>query len=122
MTTTKRLFIATVLGLLLGVVEWAIARAGAAAPIPWSGVPTIILGRTVLGFAIGISASRMAWWLHGLVLGFVFSFPPAFGALWIGMKWTPGFVAVLVSGLIIGLLIELITSVVFKARVTLAPA
>ena len=40
----------------------------------------------------------------------------------VGMKWTPGFVAVLVSGLIIGLLIELITSVVFKARVTLAPA
>ncbi len=122
MVTTKRLLIATVLGLLFGVVEWVIARLSATAPVPWSGVCTIILGRTVLGFAIGVSALRMTWWLNGLVFGFIFSLPQAFGALWVGMKWTPGFVAVLVSGLIIGFLIELITSAGFKARVALATA
>jgi hypothetical protein len=122
MVTTKRMFIATVLGLLLGVVEWQVAKASGTASIPWSGVCTIILGRAVLGFAIGVSASKMTWWLNGLVLGFIFSLPPAFGALWVGMKWAPGFVAAIVSGLIIGFLIELITTAGFKAKVAVAPA
>ncbi len=122
MVTKKRVLIATVVGLLLGVIEWAIASMSVTAPIPWSGVCTIILGRTVLGFVIGISASGMTWWLNGLVLGFIFSLPTAFGSLWVGMNWIPGFVATLVAGLAIGFLIELITSTAFKARVALAQA
>ena len=118
----KRVLIATALGLVFGVLSWFLATYGAAKPIPRSAIATIILGRTVLGFAIGISAWRVSWWLHGLVLGFIFSLPAAFSArlmgTQIGMQWTPDVAAVLVLvlGLVIGFLIELLTSVVFKAR------
>jgi hypothetical protein len=112
---TKRLWIATVLGLVLGFVEWLLARGAGAVEIPWTGMVTIILSRGVLGFAIGISTWRLRWWSHGLALGLIFSLPQAFGALWVGFDWVGGLVAVLVLGLVIGLLIELVTSVVFKA-------
>ncbi len=116
MLSAKRLLIATILGFLCGLLSWVGARSVAPEAIPWSGVLAIVLSRTVLGFAIGLSAWRVAWWLHGLLLGLIFSLPAAFGGLWVGMGWYPGFVGPLVGGLIIGFLIELITSVGFKAR------
>lgn len=114
--STKRLWIATVLGLVLGFVEWLLARGAGAIEIPWTGMVTIILSRGVLGFAIAISCWRLRWWLHGLALGLIFSLPQAFGALWTGFGWLGGLAAVLIGGLVIGFLIELVTSVVFKAR------
>ena len=91
MLSAKRLLIATVLGFVCGLLSWVGARAVAPDPIPWPGVFAIILSRTVLGFAIGLSAWRVVWWLHGLVLGLIFSLPAAFGGLWMGMGWYPGF-------------------------------
>ena len=117
MMNAKRLWIATVLGLLFGLLAWLSARYLTTSPIPWSGATAIILSRGVLGLAIGLSTLRLAWWCHGLLLGFIFSLPPAFGALWVGMRWTPEFLAVLVGGLVIGFLIELIATVVLKAGV-----
>jgi hypothetical protein len=53
----------------------------------------------------------------GLAVGLIiFSLPAAFGALWAGMAWVPGFILALAAGLLIGLLIEFVTSVVFGAR------
>jgi hypothetical protein len=116
----KRVWIATVSGLVFGVLNWFLAAFAPPKPLARSLIATIILGRTVLGFAIGISAWRMRWWLHGLALGFIFSLPAAFAArlmaAQLGMLPNVAAVLVLALGLVIGFLIELLTSVVFRAR------
>lgn len=117
MGSVKRVTVATVLGLLLGFLAWLWAKWGTGTSIPWYGAAAIILSRGALGFAIGISALTIKWWLHGLLLGFIFSLPAAFGARWAGMEWIAGFTAVLVVGLVIGFLIEFVTSILFKAKV-----
>ena len=116
----RRLLIATALGLVFGVLSWFLATFAAPKPIPRSGIAAIILGRAVLGFVIGISAWKMSWWLHGLLLGFVISLPAAFAVRLMSMQlvMSPNVAALLLLalGLVIGFLIELLTSVVFKAR------
>lgn len=113
MTSAKRVSVATVLGLIFGIIAWLIARTGI--HLPWSEAVTMILSRTVLGFAIGVSAWRLSWWANGLLFGLIFGLPVDFGAVWAGKGWH-GFVAALIAGLIIGFLVELFTSVVFHAK------
>ncbi len=121
----KRVLIATALGLAFGVLNWFVATFAAPKPIPRSGIATIILGRGVLGFVIGNSAWRIRWWLHGLLLGFIVSLPAASGARLMSMQFgmSPDVLPVLVLllGLVIGFLIELLTSVIFKARLESTP-
>jgi hypothetical protein len=116
----KRVVIATVSGLVFGVLNWLLAAFAASMPLPRSGIATIILGRALLGFVIGNSAWRMRWWLHGLLLGFIVSLPAASAVRMmstpLGMSPDVAPVLVLLLGLVFGFLIELITSVVFKAR------
>ena len=116
----RRVLIATALGLVFGVLNWFLATFAASKPISRSGIATIILGRAVLGFVIGNSAWRMNWWLHGPLLGFIVSLPAAFAVRLmspqLGMSPDVAPVMVLVLGMVIGFLIELFTSLVFKAR------
>ena len=79
-----------------------------AASMKW----TIILSRTLMGFTIGISALRLAWWLHAIVLGVICSVPmavPIIDRMSIA-------IATIVMGIIYALLTEIITTVVFKAK------
>lgn len=112
----QRLWIATAAGLAVGLLVWLNSPFAGASPIPWPGAGTIIVSCGLPGFAIGLSRLRLTWWLHGPAIGFIFSLPAAFGALWAGMAWVPGFILALAAGLLIGLLIEFVTSVVFGAR------
>ncbi len=114
--SAKRVLLTTIVGLVLGGVEWLIAPSGTTTQMPIAAALTMILGRGTLGFAIGISAWKLGWWLHGLLVGLIFSLPPAFGAMWLAGQWTTNFITVLIAGVVIGVLIELLTSVVFKAR------
>lgn len=113
----KRIIIATLSGLLFGIVCVLMASSGEA-EVPYAVKEQIIWSRILIGFAIGISSLRFHWTLHGLLLGLLFSFPLGFGSM-----MTPGgdpvwmFVATVVMGMIYGFLIELITSVIFKAKV-----
>ncbi len=116
----KRLNIATLLGLAFGFVCFGFACSG---PNEISNMLAIniILGRTLIGFAIGISRFPMGHWsIHGLVMGFIFSLPAGFGAMLAPenpeFSHATMFVATVVMGVIYGFLIELITTVVFKAR------
>lgn len=112
----KRILIATIAGLVFGVISYLLTLSFApAVGVSRSGVLAIILSRGVLGFAIGISALRVRWCRHGAVMGFIFSLPPAFGAVWQGFGRS-GLIWVLVLGIIFGFLVELVTSVLFKAR------
>lgn len=117
---TKRLIIATILGVVFGFVCYGMASSGQN-EIPQILAVNIVLGRTLIGFGIGISRfSFKHWSLHGIIMGLIFSLPAAFGAM-LGpenpeFSHTILFVSTVVMGIIYGFLIELITSVLFKAK------
>lgn len=116
----KRLIIATSLGLLFGFVCYFMASSGGN-EIPKMLAISIILGRTLIGFAIGISQFSMKHWaIHGLVMGLLFSLPAGFGAMLApenpDFSQNMMFIATVGMGMIYGFLIEFITSVLFRAR------
>jgi hypothetical protein len=114
MLSTKRVVIATVCGVIFGFVCLGFATsdpnsaAALAAPIKLN----IILSRSMLGFMLGISALRLKWWLHGIVLGFISSIPMAVAV----MDRSEIMIGTVVMGMIYGVLTELITSILFKAK------
>lgn len=111
MLTTKRVVIATICGLVFGFVCLFLASSNPE-PLPNMVKWSIIVGRTMLGFTIGISAIRLNWWLHGIVLGIIVSIPMAIPVL-DRMEIAIGTV---VMGIIYGFLTDLITTILFKAK------
>jgi len=109
----SRLLVTTLLGFVFGVVCWLLASSGQPAmpaAMSWS----IIFSRALLGFVIGISAWKMNYMLHGIILGFIVSIPMALGALsFQGLKI---FLGTLIMGMIYGFLIELITHLIIKEK------
>lgn len=118
----KRLIIAILGGMGCGLICIGLISGSpepVLSPVLWQAFAS----RTLIGFAIGISSLRLGHWsIHGIVLGLLFSLPLAFSGLMapenpeysrIGM-----FSSTVVLGAIYGLLIELVTSVAFKARQT----
>jgi len=116
MLTVKRVVIATLCGLLFGIVCMTLASSNPDSQVSWQVQMTILFGRTLMGFTIGISAFKMQWWLHGIILGFVTSIPMAIPI----MGNTEIFVGTFVMGMIYGFLTELITTKLFKAKAALA--
>lgn len=114
MVYQKRVVCATVWGIILGFVAWALAIMIYGA-IPASGIVAIILSFIVMGFVIGISAWKIKWWIHGFSIGLIISLPSSFGAVWVG-GGTAFILYKVVAGIIFGFLIELLTTVVFKAE------
>lgn len=113
MLNKKRLLIATLFGVISGFVCWGLASSEG--PTPWYFAISTILSRTLIGFAIGISVFKMKWWLHGIIMGFIFSLPMAFQGFYVPGKEMMIFFGSLVMGIIYGFFIELFTTVVFKA-------
>lgn len=108
----NRLVITTALGVVAGVVcvlgGISLGIALTPATVGW-----ILLNRTVLGFVIGASGLRMHWAWHGLLMGLVI------GSLFSYAGFLLGRGPLIVSGtlsasLIFGVVIEALTSVVFK--------
>ena len=111
----KRILIATMFGLICGVICMMLAISNA--PLPWAIKLQILSSRTLIGFAIGISALKIKWWLHGPLMGLVFSIPIAFSSL-MAVGYSPVWMlsATIIMGIIYGFIIELFTTVVFKAK------
>ena len=112
MLTSKRVIIATLCGVIFGLVCMYLASSNPDAPISTTLKWTIVMGRTMMGFMIGISALKLSWWLHGIVIGAVSSIPMAIPIL-------PDInimIATIVMGIIYGFLTELITAVAFKEK------
>lgn len=114
MLTAKRVLIATACGFIFGLVCMTLASTNpnAAEPLTNETKWLIVLSRTLMGFMIGISALRMSWWLHGIVLGLISSIPMAIPV----MDRLSIAIGTVVMGIIYGFLIELITSVLFKSK------
>jgi len=112
----KRITIATIFGLICGVICWLLASSKG--QLPWAISMSIVTGRMIIGVAIGVSASKMKWWLHGPVMGLVFSIPMGFSSMLAAGEFSPAmlFVMTVVMGIIYGFIIELFTTVVFKAK------
>lgn len=119
-TKIKRLIIATLSGIVFGFVCYGFASSGEYEISKLLAI-NIIAGRTLIGIAIGISRFTLKHWsLHGIILGLLFSLPAAFGAMLApeNPDFNPilMFISTLIMGIIYGFLIELITSVLFKAK------
>ena len=120
MQKAKRVIVATLSGLLFGFVCYSLASSGSQG-LAWPVAAQIIASRTLIGFAIGISCLCLGHWaVHGLVMGLLFSVPLAFSGLMAPenpeFSKTAMFAWTIVLGMIYGLLIEVITSVIFRAR------
>ena len=120
MRNAKRVVVATLAGVLFGFVCMGLASS-APGELPRPVIYQIIASRTLIGFAIGISTLSLGHWaIHGLVMGLIFSLPLAFSGLMApeSEQYTKTcmFAWTIVLGMIYGLLIELITSCLFKAR------
>ena len=106
-----RVLVTTVLGFVFGVVCWLLSSSGQPgmpAAMAWS----IIFSRALLGFVIDISAWKINYMVHGIVLGFIVSIPMALGGL--SFQGFKVFLGTLIMGIIYGFLIELITHFVVK--------
>lgn len=112
MLTTKRVIVATLCGFIFGIICTMLASSNPESTITWSQQMSILFGRTLMGFVIGISAFKLSWWLHGILLGFVTSIPMAIPV----MDRIDIFIGTFVMGMIYGFLTELITTKVFKSK------
>jgi len=121
MQKTKRVIVATLSGVIFGFVCLGLASSGPGA-LPYPVALQILTSRTLIGFAIGISClSRCHWSIHGLVMGALFSVPLAFSGLMAPdnpqFSKAGMFIFTIILGMIYGLFIEVITSVLFKAKI-----
>jgi len=121
MQKTKRIIIATLSGVLFGFVCFGLASS-APGELAWPVAIEIIVSRTLIGFAIGISCLSLGHWpLHGLIMGMIFSFPLAFSGLMAPenpeFSKVSMFIWTIIFGMIYGVLIEVITSLFFKAKI-----
>jgi hypothetical protein len=108
----KRIVIATICGVVAGLVCVSVG-AIAGVKITPAGFGWALLNRTLLGFLIGISALRLHWAWHGILMGAVV------GSLFSYSLWLLGdpawlVPAVLAGSMIFGLGIEFFTTVAFK--------
>ncbi len=120
MQSTKRIIVATLSGVVFGFVCFGLAASGSS-ELQWPVIVQIVTSRALIGFAIGISVLSMGHWSrHGLIMGLIFSLPLAFSGLMATdnpeFRKVSMFTWTVILGMIYGFLIELITSVLFKAK------
>ncbi|MDH4223386.1 MAG: hypothetical protein OEV55_07605 [candidate division Zixibacteria bacterium] len=109
----SKIIIATILGFIAGIVCLLLSKSGGE-PISANFAWSIILGRTLIGFTIGISTWKINYLLHGILIGLIVSLPMALasGAL----KGSFVFWGFFIMGGIYGFLIALITNLIVKEK------
>ena len=109
MVYAKRLILCIILGFICG---WLCYLGGKNAGVQFTcGMQwSTIFNRTVIGFIIGVSAWRMHWALHGILIGLIGTLPMALGGLESG-----AFLIIMLFGALWGFLIELFATLLLKA-------
>lgn len=114
MVSVKRVLVATLCGLFFGLVCMGLASSNpdATQSLAMTVKLNIVLSRTLMGFMIGISALKITWWLHGILMGFISSIPMAIAV----MDQMEIMIGTVVMGMIYGFLTELITTILLKSK------
>jgi len=111
----KRFWIAFILGILAGVLCALGGNSKVPEHIRTMVFISVILNRAFIGFVIGVSAWRMSWILHGILLGLIGTLPMSVPVIFYQQAGWNAFIIYTVAGIIWGFLIELLTSLAFKA-------
>jgi len=108
MVYSKRLIWAIILGMVFGAICVYLGK-GPVSKMPNASAIMLctFLNRAIIGLLIGVSAWKMPWVLHGIILGFVGSLPIA--------VFPHTFFILSLAGIVWGFLIELLLNLVFKA-------
>ncbi len=114
MSYRKRILIATILGLIAGL----ICVTGGKLMFGMTFTPLALLfvmtSRLMIGFVIGISALRLPWLQHGAFIGLIIGFPFPVYDLITGQGLLISFAAFVMS-IVFGISIEFVTTFVFNA-------
>ena len=113
MVNPKRVIIATLFGIVAGILCY-FGAISLNLEIDVLRLIFILVNRALIGFVIGISALRMKWVLHGLLLGEIVGLPFFLFDLIIEIDLTI-LLSVLILNGVFGIMIEFFTTVVFKA-------
>ena len=116
MFNSKRLIIATLFGFITGILCYLGSKYGLQDDINTTMFFYILLNRALIGFVIGISIIQMHWVLHGILIGFIVGIPFSIGSLF-EQNNTEVFIASIILSVVYGFIIELFTSVIFKAKI-----
>lgn len=118
---SKRILVASIAGLVLGVFCWLGGVFLLGNTYTSLQITNILINRTLTGFVIGISTLRMRWWTHGLVLGFITGLPFVLYDYLAGYGLMIALMLLIVNP-IYGLIIEFFTTRVVNEPVALSPA
>jgi hypothetical protein len=114
MAYKKRILIATILGLIAGL----LCVTGGKLMFGMTFTPLALLfvmtSRLMIGFVIGISALQLPWLQHGVFIGLIIGFPFPVYDLITGQGILISFAAFVMS-IVFGISIEFVTTFVFKA-------
>jgi hypothetical protein len=80
--------------------------------ITWDTVAATVANRLLLGFVIGISGWRINHFLHGAILGLILSLSVSIGFM---LSNSLGFLAFTTAGVFYGIMIEWLSTDLFKA-------
>jgi hypothetical protein len=132
MIYSKRLWIALIFGLLTGLVCGLLGISQIKPEYKAMIFFSAFLNRGFIGFVIGISCWRIGWLLHGVLIGLIGSLPMSFPLLFnpnsaqasinpeTAYSALALFIMCTVAGIVWGFIIELFTTIVFKAPMKVA--
>ena len=112
----KRFWLCLILGFVAGLICAWTGYSQTPEEIRTMAFLQALLNRAFIGFVLGISAWRMGWALHGMVIGLIGTLPMSFPLIFTQQAGFGIFVMYTAAGAVWGFLIELVTSVLFKAR------
>jgi hypothetical protein len=115
MLYSKRLWIALFFGVLTGLACGFMSVSGAQPEMKNMIFLSSFLNRVLIGFLIAISCWKIGWILHGILMGFLGSLPLAIPLIVTPEAGFKIFVMYVIAGIVWGFVIELFTTVVFKA-------
>ena len=115
---TKRIIIATLTGVLMGIFCWQAGVVLGLIEDPTDiRIANIIGHRALMGFVIAISALRMNWVIHGIVLGSIVGSLFTLFDAYVGMPTWVLWGMLLPGNAAYGLIIEFVTTKLFRAPV-----
>ncbi len=115
----KRFWIALILGIIAGVICAWTGYKQTPEDVRTMTVLSAILNRAMIGFIIGLSCWRIGWLLHGVLIGFLGTLPMSFPLIFVDSAGFNAFLIYTIAGIVWGFLIELLTTKVFKAPMTI---